>query len=128
MFVAVLPVSTPRNPPTKVRQSCSRWTPRRSMPAKRILQGHTKQAIFLDQLSRYLHLATNVNIGRDITRYVLGFLDGFEYRWFETLDKGRDDFSWIEFEAAFRDKFIPREYIQQTLDKYFAIKQTGTVW
>jgi hypothetical protein len=28
--------------------------------------------------------------------------------WFETLDKGRVDFRWVEFEAAFRDKFIPR--------------------
>ena len=43
------------------------------------------------------------------------------------MDKGRDNFRWIEFEAAFRDKFIPREYIQQTLDKYLVIKQTGTV-
>lgn len=34
---------------------------------------------------------------------------------------------WVEFEAAFREKFIPREYIQQAMDKYLAIKQTGTV-
>jgi hypothetical protein len=33
----------------------------------------------------------------------------------------------FEFEAAFRDKFIPQEYIQQALDKYLAIKQTGTI-
>jgi hypothetical protein len=83
--------------------------------------------MFLSQLSRYLRLATNVNIDRDITEYVLGFLDGFAYCWFETLDKGRDDFRWDEFEAAFRENFIPREYIQQAMDKYLAIKQTGTI-
>jgi hypothetical protein len=42
----------------------------------------TYQAVhmFLSQLSRYLRLATNVDIDRDITEYVLGFLDGFAYR------------------------------------------------
>ena len=35
--------------------------------------------IFLSQLSRYLRLAINVDINRDITEYVLGFLDGFTY-------------------------------------------------
>ena len=41
----------------------------------------TYQAVymFLSQLSRYLRLATNVDINRDITEYVLGFLDGFAY-------------------------------------------------
>jgi hypothetical protein len=89
----------------------------------------TYQAVhmFLSQLSRYLRLATNVDMDKDITEYVLGFLDGFAYCWFETLDKGEFEFRWVEFEAVFRDKFIPREYIQQALDKYLAIKQTGTV-
>jgi hypothetical protein len=30
---------------------------------------------------------------KDIIEYVLGFLDGLTYRWFETLDKGKFDFS-----------------------------------
>jgi hypothetical protein len=41
-----------------------------------------------------------MNKDKDIIEYVLGFLDGFVYRWFETLDKGKFDFRWAEFEAA----------------------------
>ena len=43
---------------------------------------------FLSQLSRCLRLATHVDMGKDIAEYVLGFLDGFAYRWFEALEKG----------------------------------------
>ena len=57
--------------------------------------------------------------------YVLGFLDGFAYRWFEALDKGDTPFRWKEFEATFRSKFIPREHIQLSMKKYLAIKQNG---
>jgi hypothetical protein len=42
-------------------------------------------------------LATNVNKDKDIIEYLLGFLDGFAYGWF---DKGKFDFRWAEFEAA----------------------------
>ncbi|TMI83036.1 MAG: hypothetical protein E6H10_08600 [Bacteroidetes bacterium] len=70
---------------------------------------------FLSQLSRYLRLATNVDMDDDIVEYVLGFLDGFAYRWFEVLDKGNTPFRWKEFEATFRSKFIPREHIQRRM-------------
>jgi hypothetical protein len=56
---------------------------------------------FLSQLSRYLRLATNVDMDKDIVEYVLGFLDGFAYRWFEAMDKGDTHFRWKEFETAF---------------------------
>ena len=80
---------------------------------------------FLSQLSRYLRLATNVDMDDDIVEYVLGFLDGFAYRWFEALDKGEIPFRWKEFEAAFRTKFIPREHVQLSMKRYLAIKQNG---
>jgi len=32
---------------------------------------------FLSQLSRYLRLATNVDMSKDVVEYLLGFLDGF---------------------------------------------------
>src|SRR5271169_3294287 len=79
--------------------------------------------LFLSQLSRYLRLATYIEMDRDVSEYVLGFLDGFAYRWFETLDKGTTSFRWKEFETAFRKKFIPREHVQIAVTKYLAIKQ-----
>ena len=42
---------------------------------------------FLSQLSRYLRLAMNIDMDDDIVDYVLGFLDGFAYRWFEASDE-----------------------------------------
>ena len=80
---------------------------------------------FLSQLSRYFRLATHIDMDADITEYVLGFLKGFAYRWFEALDKGNQAFRWQEFESAFRTKFIPREHVQMALTKYLAIKQNG---
>ena len=80
---------------------------------------------FLSQLSRYLRLATNIDMEDDIVEYVFGFLDGFAYRWFETLDKGDEPFHWKDFEAAFRTKFIPGEHVQFSLKRYLAIKQNG---
>ena len=80
---------------------------------------------FLSQLSRYLHLATNVDMEKDIVEYVLGSLDGFAYRWFEALDKGENHFRWKEFETAFRTKFIPHDHVQLSIKKYLAIKQNG---
>src|SRR6266480_5404666 len=79
--------------------------------------------LFLSQLSRYFRLATHVNLKKDITEYVLGFLDGFAYRWLESLDKGDKSFTWRKFERKFREKFIPPEHFQIAIDKYLAIKQ-----
>src|SRR5439155_24273768 len=78
---------------------------------------------FLSQLSRYLHLATNVDMDKDISEYLLGFLDGFAFQWFDTLDKGDTPFLWKNFESAFHGKFIPKEHIQMAINKYMAIKQ-----
>jgi hypothetical protein len=47
---------------------------------------------FLGQLSRYLRLATNIDMDADIVKYVLGFLSGFAYDWFEAMDKGDTPF------------------------------------
>src|SRR5437667_6140659 len=79
--------------------------------------------LFLSQLSRYFRLATHVNLKKDITEYVLGFLDGFAYKWLETLDKGDKSFTWRKFERKFREKFIPPEHFQIAIDKYLAIRQ-----
>src|SRR5205814_8029838 len=79
--------------------------------------------LFLSQLSRYFRLATHVNLKKDITEYVLGFLDGFAYKWLESLDKGDKSFTWRKFERKFREKFIPPEHFQIAIDKYLAIKQ-----
>jgi len=79
--------------------------------------------LFLSQLSRYFRLATHVNLKKDITEYVLGFLDGFAYKWLETLDKGDKSFTWRRFERKFREKFIPPEHFQIAIDKYLAIRQ-----
>ena len=62
-------------------------------------------------------------MNKDISEYVLGFLDGFAFEWFDTLDKGNQPFRWQEFEAVLRGKFIPREHIQMAMDKYLVIKQ-----
>jgi hypothetical protein len=78
---------------------------------------------FLSQLSRYLRLATNVDMDADIAEYVFGFLEGFAFRWFDALDKGTDAFRWKDFETAFRTKFIPREHVELSIKKYLAIKQ-----
>jgi hypothetical protein len=78
---------------------------------------------FLSQLLRYLRLATSVDMKEDISEYVLGFLDGFAFEWFDTLDKGDNPFRWEEFESAICSKFIPREHIQMAIDKYMAIRQ-----
>jgi hypothetical protein len=83
--------------------------------------------MFLSRLSCYLGLAINMDVDKDITEYVLGFLNRFAYHWFETLHIGKDDFHWIEFEVVFHDKFIPHEYIRQAMGKYLAIKQTSAV-
>jgi hypothetical protein len=82
---------------------------------------------FLSQVSRYLRLATDVDMDGDIAEYAAAFLDGFAYRWFEALDKGRwnEKFGWSQFESAIRTKFIPRNYIQQAMKRYHAIKQNG---
>ena len=61
-------------------------------------------------------------MNKDIVKYVLGFLDGFAYHWFEALDKGNTPFCWKDFEAAFHTKFIP---VQLSLKRYLAIKQNG---
>src|SRR5204862_5423632 len=79
--------------------------------------------LFLSQLSRYFRLATHVNLKKDITEYVLGFLDGFAYKWLESLEKGDKSFTWKRFERKFREKFIPPEHFQIAIDKYLAIKQ-----
>src|SRR5438552_1484764 len=79
--------------------------------------------LFLSQLSRYFRLATHINLKKDITEYVLGFLDGFAYKWLETLDKGDKSFTWRRFERKFREKFIPPEHFQIAIDKYLAIRQ-----
>ena len=81
--------------------------------------------LFLSQLSRYFRLATNVDMRKDISEYIPSFLDGFAYRWFAALDKGTESYKWRHFEKAFRKKFIPREHIQQSLNRYLAIKQDG---
>src|SRR5436190_11399458 len=77
---------------------------------------------FLSQLSRYLRLATNVDMEDNIVEYVLGFLEGFAFHWFDALDKGETPFHWKEFETAFRTKFIPCEHIQLSMKRYLAIK------
>jgi hypothetical protein len=94
VFVAVLPVSILRKPPTKalLHQSYSRWTYRRCTSAKRTLRWTYTCSSANSRVS-----ASSDKCDKDITEYVLGFLDGFAYRWFETLDKGRDDFRWVEF-------------------------------
>ena len=81
--------------------------------------------VFLGQLSRYFRLATYIELDKDISEYLFSFLDGYAYRWFETLNKGEEPFSWERFESAFRKKFIPREYIQKAVKKYLEIKQGG---
>jgi len=78
---------------------------------------------FLSQLSRYFHLATNVDMDKDISEYVLGSLDGFAFEWFDMWDKGKEPFVWEKFESAFRGKFIPKEHIQMAINKYLAIRQ-----
>lgn len=82
---------------------------------------------FLTEVSRYLRLATHVDMEDDISEYVAAFLDGFAYNWFETLDKGKrsEKFLWEHFESAVRKKFISRNYIQQAITRYHAIKQNG---
>ena len=60
---------------------------------------------------------------KDILEYILGFLDGFAFEWFDTLDKGETPFLWKDFESAFRGKFIPKEHIQMAINKYMAIRQ-----
>ena len=40
---------------------------------------YTEVHKFLSQLSRYLRLATNVNMKKDISEYVMGYLDGFAF-------------------------------------------------
>jgi hypothetical protein len=47
---------------------------------------------FLSQLSRYLHLVTNIDIDANIAEYVFSFLKGFAFYWFDALDKGMNDF------------------------------------
>src|SRR5436305_1385799 len=79
--------------------------------------------LFLSQLSRYFRLATHVNLKKDITEYVLRFLDGFAYKWLESLDKRDKSFTWRKFERKFHEKFIPPEHFQIAIDKYLAIKQ-----
>src|SRR5271154_102033 len=81
--------------------------------------------LFLSQLSRYFRLATNVDMRKDISEYIPSFLDGFAYRWFAALDKGTEPFKWRHFEKTFRKKFIPREHIQQAINRYLTIKQGG---
>src|SRR5204862_7692860 len=78
---------------------------------------------FLSQLSPYFRLATNIDMDKDISEYILGFLDGFAFEWFDNLDKGDTPFLWKDFESAFRGKFIPKEHIQMAINKYMAIKQ-----
>ena len=36
--------------------------------------------MFLTQLSRYFHLAMHINLKKDVTKYMLGFLDGFAHK------------------------------------------------
>ena len=82
---------------------------------------------FLTEVSRYLRLATHVDMEDDISEYAAAFLDGFAYNWFENLNKGRrsEKFRWEHFESAVRTKFIPRNYIQQAIKRYHALKQNG---
>src|SRR5436190_22595444 len=77
--------------------------------------------LFLSQLSRYFRLATHVNLKKDITEYVLGFLDGFAYKWLESLEKGDKSFTWKRFKRKFHKKFIPPKYFQIAIDKYLAM-------
>ena len=79
--------------------------------------------LFLSQVSRYLRLSTDVDMDGDIAEYVLAFLDGFAYTWFDNLDKGSTPYLWKDFEAAMRKKFIPFSHIQKAITKYNAIKQ-----
>src|SRR5271169_2235524 len=81
--------------------------------------------LFLSQLSRYLRLATHIDMDKDISEYVASSLDGFAYKWFEALDKGTEPFAWVKFEKVFRRKFIPREHIENAIDRYMDIKQKG---
>jgi hypothetical protein len=78
VFVAVLPVSILRKPPTKalLHQSYSRRNPKKYVGEKDSERTPTVH-MFISQLSPYLRLATNVDVDKDITEYVLGFLDGF---------------------------------------------------
>ena len=82
---------------------------------------------FVTEVSRYLRLATHVDMEDDISEYAAAFLDGFAYNWFESLNKGKrsEKFRWEHFESAIRKKFIPRNYIQQAITRYHAIKQNG---
>src|SRR5216117_835424 len=105
-------------------RNCSRWNP----PAKYTGEKDSEMSydavmLFLSQLSRYFRLATHVNLKKDITEYVLGFLDGFAYKWLETLDKGDKSFTWRRFERKFHEKFIPPKHFQIAIDKYLAIRQ-----
>ena len=66
---------------------------------------------FLSQLSCYLRLAISVNMKEDISEYLLRFLDGFAFEWFDILDKDEESFLWKNFKAIFQGKFISTEYI-----------------
>ena len=64
-----------------------------------------------------------MNMNKDISEYILGFLDGFAFEWFDILDKSEESFLWKDFESAFHRKFIPKEHIQMAINKYMAIRQ-----
>jgi RNase H-like domain found in reverse transcriptase/Integrase zinc binding domain/Retrotransposon gag protein/Retroviral aspartyl protease/Reverse transcriptase (RNA-dependent DNA polymerase)/Chromo (CHRromatin Organisation MOdifier) domain/Zinc knuckle len=80
---------------------------------------------FLSQLSRYLRLSTNVDMKKDIAEYVLAFLDGFAFHWFDNLEKGKGAYKWEAFDRDIRAKFIPIEYSQMMLERYMKIRQGG---
>ena len=54
----------------------------------------------------------STNLKKDISEYVLGFLDSFAYKWLESLEKGDKSFTLRRFERKFREKF-----------KYLVIKE-----
>jgi hypothetical protein len=69
---------------------------------------------FLTEVSRYLRLATHVDMEDDISEYAAAFLDGFAYTWFENLDKGRQS-------AKFRGNISSLRSERSRLDGSFLV-------
>ena len=78
----------------------------------RLLRTYEAVHQFLTEVSRYLRLATHVDMEDDISEYAAAFLDGFAYIWFENLNKGRQQNG-----RSVAEYIVERERLESTLGK-----------
>jgi transposase InsO family protein len=79
--------------------------------------------VFLRKLERYLRVGLEMELDlEDISDAALDSLDGYAYRWFQTLPK-KSPYLFNQFELDLKARYVPSDYKNKLMDDYEKVRQ-----